>query len=82
MKKFDLLLNIISISYALTTIENILSIILLAINVFWICYNFGLKIYKKVKNNEEITAEDLTEITKDITEIKNSIEEVNKNDTK
>ena len=79
MKKFDLLLDVISISYALTTIENILSIILLTINVFWICYNIITKIIKKVKNNEEITNEDFNQINQNLTELKETIKEVKDN---
>lgn len=79
MRKIDTLLNFVSVSYALATIENTLSIILLCLNIAWICYNIGLTIYKKVKNKEQITQQDFNQITNDLTQLQNTIKEVNDN---
>lgn len=76
MRKLDTLINAVSITYALTTIENTLSIILLCLNVMWISYNIIVKIIEKVKNKDTLTQEDFNQITQDIKQIQDTIKEV------
>ena len=81
MRKLDTLINAVSITYALTTIENTLSIILLCLNVMWIAYNIVSKIIEKVKNKDTLTQQDFNQITQDIKQIQDAVKEViNDND--
>lgn len=76
MRKLDTLINAVSITYALTTIENTLSIILLCLNVMWITYNIVSKIIEKVKNKDTLTQQDFNQITQDIKQIQHAVKEV------
>ena len=76
MRKLDTLINAVSITYALTTIENTLSIILLCLNVMWITYNIVSKIIEKVKNKDTLTQQDFNQITQDIKQIQDAVKEV------
>ena len=76
MRKLDTLINAVSITYALTTIENTLSIILLCLNVMWITYNTVSKIIEKVKNKDTLTQQDFNQITQDIKQIQDAVKEV------
>lgn len=80
MNKYDTLLNFVNITFALATIEDTLSAILLCLTIARILYNIGLSIYKKVKNKEQITKEEFNQITEDLTETINQIKEINKNE--
>lgn len=63
---------------SIADVQNILGLVLTAINLLVLVISLGLKLYKYIKNDGKLDKEEVSDLLKDVKDIKESIEKETK----